>query len=441
MGHVVLLGLEPGIVLVGGLHPLGAVGVALVAVHLARQAAALAAGVGAQRRGRVGQAGPQAAAKVGMVRGHPRQIHHGGVHVHQFGQAVPHTGHQGYTFRRLDQQRYPHQILREGILALFRQARPALVIPMVAEKEDGAVVVDTGLFEAVAQAAELLVHLFAHGGVAGPQLIPVGFGVGLHALALADQGLDAGFALHRPGGAAGRQGRPVDGGEIRLLRLVGRVGPYEPQEHTQGLVPGHRGADAAQGGIHDLVVLAVVAAPAVGFQAALVVAEIVLAARLAPGVLPLRAGGGGLVAPVEHLVRMAGKGVRVLPGQKVVAGVHPHMVAGGFQFAEQAALLPVQHIPHGAVAVHMGVLPGEETAPAGHTDRVLAIGMPVAGRLSGRQRVQKGGLGGGVFSQMGQGVRPHLVRVEQDDMGSFGHGRAPFLYAPGLPRARNIQPL
>ena len=128
--------------------------------------------------------------------------------------------------------------------------------------------------------------------------------------------------------------------------------------------------------------------------------------------------GGGLVASVEHLVRVAGKGVRVLPGQKVVAGVHPHMVAGGFQFAEQAALLPVQHIPHGTVAVHMGVLPGEEAAPAGHTDRVLAIGMPVAGRLSGRQRVQKGGLGGGVFSQMGQGVRPHLVRVKNNNIRS-----------------------
>ena len=298
---------------------------------------------------------------------------------------------------------------------------------MVAEKEDGAVVVDPGFPQAFAQALELPVDLQAHGGVGGPQRVPVGLGVILQALPLPDQRFDlrlkaAGGALRHPG----RQLAAVDGGKIGLLRLVGRVGAHQAQEQAERFAVGGGGLGAGDGGVHHLVVAGIVAPVFVQAQLPFIVGVVVPAARLPAQVLQ-RAGGRGNIVAVEDLAGVFGKRGFILARQKVVAGVHPDVVTGGFQFGEKAALLAVQHIAHGAVPMHVGVQPGEEAAPAGYAHRVLAVGVAVRGGLIAGKTVQERRLRGGVAPHVGQGVALHLVGVEDDDMRACRHGNPPWM--------------
>ena len=290
---------------------------------------------------------------------------------------------------------------------------------MVAEEEDGAVVVDALLLEGGHQPAELGVDLHAHPQIDRPQLVPVGLGVALHAGVPADLGEDLRLAgaVRRPD--TGRQLGPVDGGIIGLLHPVGGVGEGEAQEHTEGLVR-RAGADPLDGGVHHLVVPVVVDPLLVQAQPALEVGVVVFSARLPPQAGVLRAGALLLLAAVVDLVGVALGPAGDLAGGQVVPVIHPDIIAGLPQLLEQGGLPRVQQMAHGAVTMHMGVQPGEEAAPAGHADRVLAIGIAKGDRVGGGEGVQVRGHRRRI-AQMGQRPGPHLVRVEKDDVRLLCH--------------------
>ena len=160
----------------------------------------------------VGQNGPQAAAEMGVAGRHAGKFHGRGVKIHQFRQAVADAGVHRRALGGLDEEGHPGEAVLEAVLAFFRQVVIPGKIAVVAEKEDGAVVIDARLFQRRHQAAELGVDLHAHALVHRPQLVPIGVGVIVHPCIFADlrQNFCLAGAVRRPD-ARGQFG-PVDGG-------------------------------------------------------------------------------------------------------------------------------------------------------------------------------------------------------------------------------------
>ena len=215
-----------------------------------------------------------------------------------------------------------------------------------------------------------------------------------------------------------RQLRAVDGGEERLLHHIGNVGIDEAEEEAQRPLVG-RVQDALDGGVHRRVVVGVVAAVRIEPQLAVVVGIKQLAALLAAEGVIHRAGGIFLGA-VEDLVGVGFQPAGDLPGQQVVARVHPDVVARAFQLAEERLLTGAQQIAHRAMPAGVRIEACQEAAARGDADRVLAVGAGEGHALLRGQRVKVRGDRGGIAHVM-QAVPAHLVGVEDDDVRLLAH--------------------
>ena len=102
---------------------------------------------------------------------------------------------------------------------------------------------------------------------------------------------------------------------------------------------------------------------------------------------------------------------------KIIAGIHPDVIAGILQFFEQACFMRLQQVCHGAVTVDMGIQSGLETAPARYADRILAESIPERNSFAVGEAVQEW-RNRCWISQMRQGICTHLVRIEDYDIWS-----------------------
>ena len=115
-----------------------------------------------------------------------------------------------------------------------------------------------------------------------------------------------------------------------------------------------------------------------------------------------------------------------LLGDKVIAGVGPHVVAVLLQLFEKGSLLGVKQMSHGAVPSHVGIEAGHKAAAARHTDWILTEGVAEGYGLRLGEGIQKRGYSCRI-SQMVKSIPAHLVRVEYDNIWSFFRHVCPFL--------------
>ena len=350
---------------------------------------------------------------------HTCQVHRRGVKINQFHHAVADAGVQRNIFRRLDQQRHAGQAILKAVLRLFRQVKIAGKIAVVAQEEDCTVIVNALFFQSFNQLAELDIDLHAHAKIYGAQFVPVGISKVLHSGILADlrlhQGLAGAVICMDPLGQLGT----VNGGKIRFLHPVRRVGINQAQKHTERLV-GRAVMDPLDSGIHYFVIAVIVLALGVAFQLALIMGVIIFVAGL-PALVGVHITGALLfLAAVINFGRMAFRPAGDLACGQVVAVVHPNVITGLFQLFQHAGLTGAQQVAHGAVAAHMGIQAGKKAAPAGHADRVLAVCLPKGHRLMGRKGIQIRGDGCRV-AQVGQRIAAHFIRVKNNDVWSLCH--------------------
>jgi len=121
-------------------------------------------------------------------------------------------------------------------------------------------------------------------------------------------------------------------------------------------------------------------------------------------------------------VGMAILHITELSGNEIIPTGPPYIIAVFFKYSVKIGFTPImmQHMVHGSMTPDMGIPAGHEAATGRDTYRILAKGICERHRLCLNKPVEIGGCPGPV-SQMPQGIGPHLVRVKQEDVGSFFH--------------------